>query len=91
LLNIEELAGVLEIIFKKAVEEGEIPEEWREAYICPLLKNGRKMEAANCRPVTDFSMLQSDGRDNQGQHNSWQHGFVQHKACVTNLLVCLKD
>ncbi len=56
----------------------------------PTLKKGSKMEAANYRPVTDFGMLQSDGRDNVTPHldknsliSSRQHGFVHHKAYVS--------
>jgi len=59
------MAKVLEIIFKKAMEDGEILEEWREANICPLFKKGSKMEAAS---LTDFGMLQSAGRNSPRQH-----------------------
>jgi len=32
--------GVLEAIFNKAMEEGKVPSEWRDANISPLFKRG---------------------------------------------------
>ena len=93
------LARALELLYKKALVEGEIPEEWREANICPLFKKGSKLEASNYRPVSLTSVcskvMEGIVRDHITNHlnnnnliSSKQHGFVRSKACVTNLLEC---
>jgi len=46
-----EISVALEIIFNKSLNEGEIPDEWREANVTPLFKKGSKLSASNYRPV----------------------------------------
>ena len=95
----EELSLALEIIFKRSLEEGEIPKEWREASITPIFKKGSKLEASNYRPVSLTSVcckvLEGIVRERITSHlikhkliSPSQHGFVKEKTCVTNLLEC---
>ncbi len=93
------LAGVMEAIFNKTMEEGKVPSEWRDANISPLFKKGSKLEASNYRPVSLTSVcckvMEGIVRDSIASHlnrynliSARQHGFVQQRACVTNLLEC---
>ena len=95
----EELSYALDIIFKRSLEEGEIPNEWREANITPIFKKGSKLEASNYRPVSLTSVcckvMEGIVRTRITSHlikykliSPSQHGFVQKKSCVTNLLEC---
>ena len=95
----EELSGVLEIIYKKSLAEGEIPDELREANITPIFKRGSKLTASNYRPVSLTSIcckvMEGIMRDTLNRHfiehkliSPNQHGFVHKKSCVTNLLEC---
>ena len=95
----EKFSVVLEVIFNRAMEDGDVPVEWREANIYPLFKRGSKLQASNYRPVSLTSVcckvMEGIVRDNitihLNRHNlisARQHGFVHQKACVTNLLEC---
>ena len=41
----EELIRVLQKIFRKSYNDGEIPEEWREANVTPIFKSVNKLSA----------------------------------------------
>ncbi|KFQ28610.1 hypothetical protein N332_12616, partial [Mesitornis unicolor] len=53
---LRELAGViarpLSIIFRKLWATGEVPEDWRKAYVTPVFKKGKKEDLGNYRPVS---------------------------------------
>ncbi len=94
-----EISVALEIIFNKSLNEGEIPDEWREANVTPLFKKGSKLSASNYRPVSLTSIcckiMEGIMRDRITSHlnkhnliSPSQHGFVLKKSCVTNLLEC---
>ena len=95
----ESLSGALEIIFEKSLNEGEVPNEWKEANVTPLFKKGSKLSASNYRPVSLTSvcckLMEGIMRDRITSHlkihkliSPSQHGFVHKKSCVTNLLEC---
>ena len=48
----EELAPILTILFTKTLEEGTLPEDWKEANITAVFKKGDRNIAANYRPVS---------------------------------------
>ena len=92
-----ELAEPLSIIFKSSVESGEIPEDLRKANVTPIFKKGDKKLAKNYRPISLTSIcgkiLESIIRDKLMvflDTNSLlidtQHGFRNHRSCLTNLL-----
>lgn len=41
----------LTILFQQSVVNGEIPNDWRNAEICAIFKNGGKHDAGNYRPI----------------------------------------
>jgi len=97
----EELAPVVSTIFRKSLEKGEVPEEWRQANITPIFKKGSKTQATNYRPVSLTSvcckMIESIIRDELVTHlkknkliSSSQHGFMKNRSCATNLLEYLE-
>ena len=53
----EEAAPILCQIFKKSMEEVEVPNRWREAHIIPIHKKGNKATMANFRPVALTSVM----------------------------------
>ena len=90
----------LELIFKKSILEGRVPDAWREANVTPIFKKGIKLDPANYRPVSLTSVvckvLETVFRDVIMNHlirneliASEQHGFVRKKASTTNLLETL--
>ena len=82
--------------------EGEVPEDWRTAVIVPIYKKkGLRSDPTNYRPVSLTSVpckiMESLIRDNllefTENHNiltKHQHGFMQHRSCLTNLLEALE-
>ncbi len=48
----ESILAPLEIIFNKAMETGQSPEDWKTAYVTPIHKKGTKGNPGNYRPVS---------------------------------------
>jgi len=47
----------LTLLFQTIMEEREVPDEWREANVMPIFKNGSRGEASNYRPVNLTSQI----------------------------------
>ena len=91
------LCAPLSIMFKRSLDEGVVPDEWRRANVTPIFKSGTKMTPGNYRPVSLTCILckimESIVRDNIVAHlnmhaliRSTQHGFTAGKSCQTNLI-----
>ena len=53
----KELAPALTKLFRKSVDEGEVPRQWKEAHIVPIHKGGSKAVMSNYRPVALTSAI----------------------------------
>ena len=93
----ESILAPLEIIFNKAMETGQSPEDWKTAYVTPIHKKGTKGNPGNYRPVSLTSVpckiMESIVKDRVMSHlleNSLiqdsQHGFMPGRSCSTNLV-----
>ena len=98
----EELCLPITMIFNKSISTGEVPKEWKVAEVTAIFKKGNKQEPGNYRPVSLTSItckvlesLISDSIRNYFETNSFftncQHGFRNHRSCVTQLLEVLND
>ena len=87
----------LSIVFKRSLDEGVVPDDWRRGNITPIFKSGSKMSPGNYRPVyltcIICKIMESIIRDDIVQHlsnhhliHASQHGFTYSKSCQTNLL-----
>ena len=85
------------MIFRKSVNNSEVPAEWKTATVIPIFKKGKKSAAGNYRPVSlksvSCKVLESILKDDIMDHLSRnqlikksQHGFMKGKSCATNLL-----
>ena len=94
------LAEPLSIIFNKSFQSGSLPKMWSCANIVPLFKKGNKLDPTNYRPVSLTSVLcktmerivrdkMMDFLNVNNLINVNQHGFVNNKNCVSNLLEAL--
>ena len=81
------IAKPLYIIFKKSLESGQLPSDFKNANISPIFKKRNRNSPENFRPVSITSVpckiLESIIRDNMTQHfesnnlvSKEQHGFV---------------
>jgi len=104
----EELAKPSSIIYQQSWLTGEVPDDWRTANVTPIYKTGRTENPRNYRPVSltlvpgkimerfILSALTRDVKDHHGIRPS-QHGFMQGRSCLTNLIsfydqvTCLVD
>jgi len=93
----DELAPALLIVYKKLLEAGHSPEDWRKANVSPIYKKGAKGEPGNYRPVSLtsvacklFETLVRDAIIKHLDENNLvtddQHGFVAGRSCATNLI-----
>jgi hypothetical protein len=48
----DQVAPALSMIFRKSLDTGEVPEDWRRAHVTPIFKKGSKAEPGNYRPVS---------------------------------------
>ena len=98
----DELCIPLAIIFRKSLNEGVVPEDWRTAHIIPVFKKGSNAKAGNYRPISLTSVIgkvleriiKEQITEHLDRHNliyDTQHGFRKGRSCTTNLLVYLED
>ena len=96
------IAKPLYLIFKKSIESGTVPHDFKNANVTPIFKKGNRSSPENFRPVSITSVpckiLESIIRDSMVQHldkhklmSKDQHGFVKGRSCLTNLLETLDD
>ena len=92
-----ELSKPLSILYERSMDEGEIPQEWRESEVVPLHKGGSKFGPANYRPVNltvvAMRVMESLINDDVTEHlegngliGPTQHGFRKGHSCQTNLI-----
>ena len=91
------IASPLVIIIKESLQEGLVPTLWKIAMVCPIFKNGSRLDPLNYRPVSLTSVIckiaEKIVRDKIVKHleengiiSNCQHGFRQGRGTVTNLL-----
>ena len=96
----QQIAVPLCEIFQSSLKFSQVPEDWRKANVAALYKKGMRSSASNYRPVSLTSqlckVLESIIRDSIVEHLSIhnlikdsQHGFMEGKSCLTNLLIFL--
>ena len=97
----QEVAEGLTLIYRKSMESGTVPMDWRCANVTPIFKKGARSEPGNYRPVSLTSVcckiMESIIRDGMMEHlernkliGNSQHGFLPGKSCSTNLLEFLE-
>jgi len=92
-----ELSGPLTCLFRTSLEEGQLPQDWKEALVVPIFKKGSRYSVENYRPISLTSscckVLEKIVRTSLLQHmfdnkymSNKQHGFVHGRSCTTQLL-----
>ena len=93
----EELTEPVTSIFRKSLEEGHMPNDWRKASITPIFKKGNRSSPNNYRPVSLTSILckvmETLVKKKILEHLTEndlickeQHGFTPGRSCCTQLL-----
>ena len=84
----EDIAPLLLMIYRKSLDTGEVPEDWRTANVTPAFKKGQKYQAENYRPISLTSVcckimehVITSQIMNHGENNNilypLQHGFMR--------------
>ena len=93
----EELIVPLTILFRKSLENGKIPDDWREANVTPLFKKGKKTDPGNYRPVSLTNVVGKTMErvikvaltsyiESNKRLSDTQHGFRNGRSTQTNLI-----
>ena len=94
----EELAPILAKLFQLSLDTGDVPSDWRNAWVVPIFKKGERHLASNYRPVSLTSIvckvlehiIHSQIMRHFSQHcilSDSQHGFRQNRSCETQLIM----
>ena len=98
----DEISPLLQLIYTKSLDTGEVPADWRTANVSPVLKKGLKSAAENYRPISLTSVcckiLEHIIARNIMQHAEennilypLQHGFRKDRSCETQLFEFVDD
>ena len=93
----EAITVPLTIIFKKTLESGEVPLDWKMANVTAIFKKGSRKKPENYRPVSLTShigkcferIIKEEIVSHLETNNlikDTQHGFRNKKSCLSNLL-----
>ena len=93
----DEIKIPLSILFRQSMDNGIIPEEWRDAVVTPIFKKGSKVIPANYRPVSltviAGKLMErivkdalTDYIEKNGHLSDAQHGFRSGRSTQTNLI-----
>jgi len=91
----------LYLLFRKSLDENSVPDDWKNANICPIFKKGSRNNVENYRPISLTSQIcklfESIIRDNIVNHLEGnqlildsQHGFRKGRSCLSNILAFLE-
>ena len=98
----EEIAPVLTLIFKKSLETGNLPPDWKKANVTPLFKKGDKHTPQNYRPVSLTSICCKllehivcrhvmNHLEKNNILSNLQHGFRSGHSCESQLVITMND
>ena len=85
-------------LFQHSLDTGEVPPDWRNAWVVPIFKKGEKHLASNYRPVSLTSVtckilehiVHSSIMKHYDQYNilhDSQHGFRRKRSCESQLVI----
>jgi len=96
-----EVVEGLTLIYKRSLNSGTVPTDWKSANVTPIFKKGSRTDPGNYGPVSLTSVsckiMESIIRDDLMSHlekngliKPTQHGFLPGRSCTTNLLEFLE-
>ena len=97
-----QLAEPFQALFSTSLEEGILPQGWKDGNVTPIFKKGKKHQPGNYRPVSLTSIpcriMEKLVRNEIMEHlinnnllSKFQHGFIKARSCTTQLLAVLDD
>ena len=95
----DEITPALTLIFQASLQQGEVPQDWRQAYLTPIFKKGDRSSPANYRPISLTSVCSKVIEHSQvmkhievhGILSDQQHGFRKRRSCDSQFIMTLQD
>ena len=88
-LTLYSLVDALVLLFRKFLEDGQLPELMKLAFVIPVHKGGSGWILANFRPVSLASHIMKTSVNHlevNKKLNPNQHGFRSRRSCLSQLL-----
>lgn len=93
----EVLTEPLYELFRQSLNEGRMPQSWKEGHITSIFKKGLRTKVDNYRPVSLTSVVSKvmekimrkailEHMSSNNILSDSQHGFIQGRSCTTQLL-----
>ena len=97
-----ELSPAMTLIFQASLQQGEVPDDWKQANVAPSFKKGDRSTAANYRPISLTSVcskilehiIHSQIMRHLDIHqilSDQQHGFRKKRSCESQLILTVQD
>ena len=97
-----EVVDLYHVLFQASLDQGVVPDDWKEGNIVPLYKKGDRSLPENYRPITLTSIsckiLEHVVHSNIMTHldkfnvlDDAQHGFRKKRSCISQLLTTVDD
>ena len=98
----DQLAPILTRLYQYSLDFGEIPPDWKNAFVVPIFKKGEKHVPSNYRPVSLTSIackvLEHIVHSSVMRHfdkiqilTDKQHGFRARRSCETQLISTIQE
>ena len=97
-----EITPALTLIYQASLDQGTLPEVWRQAIVVPVFKKGRRTDPCNYRPISltcictkilEHTVYSSISKHLQ-RHAvlcDAQHGFRPNRSCDIQLIITVDD
>ena len=100
--NAKQLAESISKFFQTSIDQGKIPDDWKEALVTSLFEKGDKSTPSNYRPVSLTSICSKvlehiihghimKHLDKHQILTDYQHGFRASRFCESQLLITIND
>ena len=90
----KEITPVVHFIFTQSLRIDELPTEWTQANVAPILKKGSKLQAVNYLPVSLTCITCKHMLVHLEDHKiltDLQHGFRSERSCETQLVTTFQN
>ena len=84
-----EIAPALTTIFRRSLETGTLPDDWRRDNISPIFKKGDHTNPANYRHVIHSNIMRHI--NHHDILTDQQHGFRRNRSCESQLILTIYD
>jgi hypothetical protein len=96
------ISTVVTFIYQQSLDTSCTPNDWKQAFVTPIYKKGKRSIATNYRPVSltcilckTFEHIMVSNIMKHLDTNSilvdYQHGFRHHRSCESQLLITSSD